>query len=225
VARRSAWQGRSKRRADVTTILLVRHGATEWNRTKRAQGHADIELDDDGRAQADHAAAELAGNHLVAVYSSDLRRALDTAAPIAAAHGLDVVVESDFREIDQGRWEGLTTDEIKSSWPELWGPARHFTARPGGESPQQVRARALAGLRRVVEAHPVGTVVVVSHGGTIRWLSAEALGFDDRRAARIRGLGNGAVVSIDAHLDDGSLVLGNLVRLDGNTPDLDDPND
>jgi broad specificity phosphatase PhoE len=77
----------------------------------------------------------------------------------------------------------------------------------------------------VVEAHPVGTVVVVSHGGTIRWLSAEALGFDDRRAARIRGLGNGAVVSIDAHLDDGALVLENLVRLDGNTPDLDDPND
>jgi broad specificity phosphatase PhoE len=205
--------------------LLVRHGATEWNRTKRAQGHADIDLNDAGRQQAIHTAAELAGHDVAAVYSSDLRRALDTASPIAAAHNLEVTTDRDFREIDQGEWEGLTTDEIKRRWPELWGPARHFTARPGGESPQQVRARALEGLRRVVESHPDDTVVVVTHGGTIRWLSAEALGFDDRRAARIRGLGNGATVAIDAHLDDGRLVLSNLMRLDGNTTDLDDPND
>jgi broad specificity phosphatase PhoE len=209
----------------ITSILLLRHGATEWNRTKRAQGHADIELNDEGRAQAARAAADLAGTELAAVYSSDLKRALNTAAPIAAAHGLEVIVEPALREIDQGRWEGLTTEEIRARWPELWGPARHFTARPGGESPQHVRMRALDALRRVVEAHPEGTVVVVTHGGTIRWLSAEALGFDDRRAARIRGLGNGSAVSVDAHLNDGALVLSRFTRLDGNTPDLDDPND
>jgi broad specificity phosphatase PhoE len=215
----------TKGKSAITAILLVRHGATEWNRTKRAQGHADIALNDEGRQQAAHVAAELASHELAAVYSSDLKRALDTAAPIAAAHNLAVVADRDFREIDQGDWEGLSTDEIKKRWPELWGPARHFTARPGGESPQKVRSRALAGIRRVVQKHPNGTVVIVTHGGTIRWISAEALGFDDRRAARIRGLGNGAVVSIDAHLDGGKLVLRDLVRLDGNTPDLDDPND
>ena len=209
----------------ITSVLLLRHGATEWNRTKRAQGHADIELNDEGRAQAARAAADLAGTDVAAVYSSDLKRALHTAAPIAAAHGLEVIVEPAFREIDQGRWEGLTTEEIRARWPELWGPARHFTARPGGESPQQVRQRALDALGRVVEAHPEGTVVVVTHGGTIRWLSAEALGFDDRRAARIRGLGNGSAVSIEAGLNDGALVLRGFARLDGNTPDLDDPND
>jgi broad specificity phosphatase PhoE len=213
------------RGANITAVLLVRHGATEWNHTRRAQGNADIELNEDGRRQAVHVASELASQDIGAVYASDLKRALDTAAPIAAAHDLDVVADADFREIDQGEWEGLTTDEIKKRWPELWGPARHFTRRPGGESPQDVRARALAGLRRVVAAHPDDTVVIVTHGGTIRWLSAEALGFDDRRAARIRGLGNGAVVSISAHLDGGRLVLEKLVRLDGNTPDLDDPND
>jgi broad specificity phosphatase PhoE len=209
----------------ATRILLVRHGATEWNHTKRAQGHADIALDDEGRQQARHVANELAGENIAAVYSSDLKRALDTAALIAAAHHVGVGVDPAFREIDQGEWEGLRVDEIKRRWPDLWGPARHYCARPGGESPQQVRARALAGLARVVAKHPGETVAVVTHGGTIRWLSAEALGYDDKRAARIRGVGNGAVVAMEAHLRDGALVVGNLVRMDGNTPDLDDPND
>jgi broad specificity phosphatase PhoE len=210
---------------DVTKVLLVRHGATEWNHTKRAQGHADIELDEEGRQQARHVANELAGYDIAAVYSSDLKRALDTAAPIAAAHRVGVTADPAFREIDQGEWEGLHVDEIRRRWPELWGPARHYCARPGGESPQEVRERALAGLARVAARHPGATVVVVSHGGTIRWLSAEALGYDDKRAARIRGVGNGAVIALDAVMRDGTLVVGNLVRMDGNTPDLDDPND
>jgi phosphoserine phosphatase len=211
--------------SDITKVLLVRHGATEWNHTKRAQGHADIELDDEGRQQAMHVANELAGYEIAAVYSSDLKRALDTAAPIAATHHVGVTADPAFREIDQGAWEGLHVDEIRRRWPELWGPARHYCARPGGESPQQVRRRALAGLARVVARHPGETVVIVSHGGTIRWLSAEALGYDDKRAARIRGVGNGAVIALDGTMREGTLVVGNLVRMDGNTPDLDDPND
>jgi alpha-ribazole phosphatase len=213
------------RRLEITKVLLLRHGATEWNTAKRAQGHADIALNDEGRAQVAHAVKELAGVHIDAVYSSDLIRARDTAAAVAAHHGVKVVTDPDFREIDQGEWEGLTVFEIQRKWPDLWGPNRHFSARPGGESPQQVRARALRALQRVVEAHPEGTVVIVSHGGTIRWLSAEALGYDDRRAARIRGLGNGAIVCMDARLDNARVRLGNFARLDGNTPDLDDPND
>jgi broad specificity phosphatase PhoE len=209
----------------MTTILLVRHGATEWNVIKRAQGQADIELNRAGHKQAIAAAQELAHYDVDAVYSSDLKRSLDTATRIAEAHDVQVVVDPSFREIDQGEWEGLTVQEIQERWPDLWGPARHYNARPGGESPRQVRLRALEGLKRVVEEHPDGTAVIVSHGGTIRWLSAEALGYDDHRSARIRGLGNGAVVSIDASLGDGVLELSNLVRLDGNTTDLDDPND
>ena len=209
----------------MTTVYLVRHGTTEWNATKRAQGQADIELNPDGCKQALAVAHELAHLDLDAVYSSDLIRAVDTAAPIAKAHGLEVETDPAFREIDQGEWEGLSVDEIKERWPQMWVPARHYNARPGGESPQQVRARALAALRRVVETHPDGVVVITSHGGTIRWLSAEALGYDDRRSARIRGLGNGAVVSLEAGVKDDKLVLKDLRRLDGNTTDLDDPND
>jgi broad specificity phosphatase PhoE len=205
--------------------LLVRHGATEWNHTKRAQGQADIELGEAGRSQAEHTASELAHLDVAAVYSSDLKRAFHTAVPIAAAHGLGVVADPAFREIDQGEWEGLTVAEINRRWPDLWGPARHYSTRPGGESPEQVRRRALDGIRRIVEAHPDQTVVVVSHGGTIRWLSASALGYDDRRSARVRGLGNGAVVKFEARLDGAKLVLEKFERLDGNTADLDDPND
>jgi broad specificity phosphatase PhoE len=154
-----------------------------------------------------------------------MRRAVDTAQAIAAGRDLDVKVDPDLREIDQGEWEGLTVEEIRARWPDLWGPARHYNPRPGGETPQQVRERALLALRRIVEDHPQGTVVIVSHGGTIRWISAEALGYDAKRSARIRGLGNGGVVCIDAQLEDGRLTLENMARWDGATPDLDDPND
>jgi len=208
-----------------TTIFLVRHGATDWNINKRAQGHADIDLNAEGYRQAVTAAQELGHLQIDAVYSSDLKRALDTAQPIASAHGLEVNLDKRLREIDQGEWEGLTVDEIMERWPDLWGPARHYNARPGGESPQQVRDRALAAIEDVVASHPDECVVVVSHGGTIRWLSAEALGYDEYRSRRIRGLGNGAIVSLKGTLDNGSLVLTDLHRLDGNTTDLDDPND
>ncbi|MDQ3982893.1 MAG: histidine phosphatase family protein [Actinomycetota bacterium] len=209
----------------MTTVFLVRHGATAWNHSKKAQGQADIELDDAGYRQAIATAEELSHVPVAAVYSSDLKRAYDTAEPIAKTHGVEVEIDPAFREIDQGEWEGLHVDEIRRRWPDLWGPARHYSTRPGGESPAQVRERALAGLERVVKAHPDGSVVVVSHGGTIRWLSAEALGYDDRRSARIRGVGNGAVVRVAAEIEDGQLVLSDLERLDGNTTDLDDPND
>ena len=85
---------------------------------KRAQGHADIALTDEGRIQALHAANELAHLKLAAVYSSDLQRAYDTAKVIADSQGLEVTVDPDLREIDQGEWEGLTVDEIRSRWPE-----------------------------------------------------------------------------------------------------------
>ena len=209
----------------MTTVFVVRHGATDWNLEKRAQGQADIELNEEGRTQALKTAKELAEEPITAVYSSDLKRAVHTAHPIAEPRGLEIVADARFREIDQGDWEGLTTDEIRDRWPTLWGPHRHYSARPGGESPQQVRARALAGLKDAVAANPDGTIVLVSHGGTIRWIVAEAFGYDDKRSARLRGIGNGAVVRMDAVVRNGHLELSNFSRLDGNTPDLDDPND
>jgi broad specificity phosphatase PhoE len=208
----------------ATTTLLLRHGLTDWNATRRAQGHADVELNDAGRRQADEAAERLAGMRLGAVYSSDLRRAVDTARPVADRHGLEVVVDPAWREIDQGEWEGLSGDEIASRWPELWGPARHHARRPGGEAPDEVAARALAALRRVVERHPGETVAVVTHGGTIRWVVATARGYGVGGSARIRGLANGGIVVVETSLSDGELLFWGVRRLDGAEPDLDDPN-
>jgi broad specificity phosphatase PhoE len=204
---------------------MLRHGATDWNLTRRAQGLADVELDELGQRQAREAAGRLRLVPLDAVFSSALRRAIDTARPIAEGHGLEVQMDPRFNEIDQGEWTGLTTKEIGERWPDLWGAARHYSARPGGESPAQVRARALEGVRSVVDGYPDGTVVIVSHGGTIRWVSAEALGFDDRESMTIRGLRNGEFVSLTGRVDGDRLVLGELARPDGSSVSLDDPND
>jgi alpha-ribazole phosphatase len=209
----------------LTQVLLVRHGATDWNINKRAQGQADIALTEKGKLQALDTAEQLKNFDVDAVYSSDLSRARDTAKAIADVHGLGVIEDPRFREIDQGEWTGLPVDEIKQRWPDLWGPARHYSTRPGGESPQQVRQRSLEALKEAVAQNEEGTIVVVSHGGTIRWLCAESLDYDDKRSARLRGVGNGGVVCMSAKLIDGELVLEGLERLDGATPDLDDPND
>lgn len=209
----------------MTVVYLVRHGATEWNHSKRAQGLADIALNGAGRRQALETARRFKEVPLAAVFSSDLRRAADTATAIAEAQGLSVMTDERFREIDQGEWEGLEVEEIGRRWPQLWGPARHYSKRPGGESPQEVRVRSLAGLKDAVRTYTEGNIVIVSHGGTIRWLAAEALGYDDRRSARIRGLGNGQAVKMSVELDDDALVFGDFERMDGSTPDLDDPND
>ena len=211
--------------SERTRIWLVRHGATEWNLNKRAQGQADIALTDKGRAQAKEVAAALSPFELDAVFSSDLSRAVDTARVIAQEQALEVVTDPSFREIDQGEWTGLPVEEIKDRWPDLWGEARHYSARPGGESPGQVRARALDGLRGVVERYPGGSVAIVSHGGTMRWLVAEAFGYDDRRSARLRGISNGGAVLLEGAIVDDRLRLEFVERLDGAAPDLDDPND
>ena len=207
----------------MTTVLLVRHGATDWNLALRAQGHADIPLNYRGRRQARAAAAQLRNVEIDAVYSSDLGRAFETAALIAEPHGLEPIPEPALREIDQGEWTGLNDHDIRSRWPGMW-ERRHHTRRPGGESPDEVRRRALAALGRIVAAHPDSTVVLVSHGVTIRGIVAEALGYADRDAALLRGLYNGGVVRFEALLDGDKLVFDGFRRLDGRTPAIEDPN-
>ena len=218
-------KGSTEERPAVTRIWLIRHGATEWNLNKRAQGQADIALTDKGRVQAKEVAVALSSFSLDAVVSSDLVRAVDTARPVAQEQGLEVESDPSFREIDQGEWTGLPTNEIKRRWPDLWGAARHYSSRPGGESPAEVRRRALKGLERIVREHPDATVAVVSHGGTIRWLVAEAMGYDDRASARLRGVSNAGAVLLEGWIEGDALRLRFVERLDGAGPDLDDPND
>ena len=96
----------------MTTILIARHGETDWNREGRYQGHADPPLNATGRAQAGQLAETLTGARLEAVYSSDLRRAAETGTIVGERLGLPVNKEPGLREIDVGTWQGLTQAQI-----------------------------------------------------------------------------------------------------------------
>jgi 2,3-bisphosphoglycerate-dependent phosphoglycerate mutase len=152
----------------ATTILLVRHGQTDWNRDRRVQGHSDIPLNETGRAQAAALADELADETIDAVYASDLTRARDTAAAVAATLGLEVQLCPDLREKHFGSWEGLRDDEIRRRFPDArsghWGD---------GETREQMTARVLHALRSIAARHAQGTALVVTHGGPLRAVQRE----------------------------------------------------
>jgi len=152
----------------VTTILLARHGETDWNREGRFQGWADPPLNETGRAQAQVLAGQLAEVPFDAAYSSDLRRAHETALIVAEPHGVPVVVDRGLREIDVGSWSGLTRLEIDARFP---GAEQH-----DGETREEHLARVLAAVERIACAHPGERILIVSHGGSLRTLRRHALG-------------------------------------------------
>jgi broad specificity phosphatase PhoE len=171
----------------VTIILLARHGQSDWNATRRWQGHADRPLTEKGRAQAHALAARLEHIELDAVYSSDLRRASETAVEVARAQGLQVVTYPELREVDVGAWSGLTREEAEARFPE--GFARWRDGYPGwddGESYEVMTDRVLGTIHGIASAHKDGRVLVVSHGGPIRAIHASALHLDVHAYRRLR---------------------------------------
>jgi glucosyl-3-phosphoglycerate phosphatase len=157
----------------VVRLLLWRHGQTIWNAEGRFQGQTDIDLDETGIAQAERAARLLAALRPDAIVSSDLRRAADTAASLARLTGLEVSHDKDLRERYGGRWEGLTSQEIRERYPAehaAWVP-------PDGETSAAVAQRVCAAFERIADgARPGALVVVVSHGAAIRFGVSQLLG-------------------------------------------------
>jgi len=148
----------------VTTLLLVRHGETDWNADGRLQGHTDRPLSDHGRRQAQQLAEQLEGEQIEAIYSSDLARARETAEIVGGRLGLPVELDPDLREKDWGTWEGLTAVERDRT---------EFV----GESTDAHQQRILAALRRISERHPGDArVLVVTHGGSMRRVQVAAMG-------------------------------------------------
>lgn len=161
----------------MTEILLARHGQTAWNAERRWQGHADVPLDPLGRDQAHDLAERLAHDRLDAIYSSDLSRARETAEAVAACQRLPVQMLPELREIDVGSWSGRTTDEIQHDDPTAFDRVRETGyGWEGGETPEQMQARVLEGIRRIAAEHPDGRVLAVAHGGVIRAVCAAAAG-------------------------------------------------
>ena len=148
----------------MTTLLLVRHGETDWNADGRLQGHTDRPLSDHGRRQAQQLAEQLEGEQIEAIYSSDLARARETAEIVGGRLGLPVELDPDLREKDWGTWEGLTAVERDRT---------EFV----GESTDAHQQRILAALRRISERHPGDArVLVVTHGGSMRRVQVAAMG-------------------------------------------------
>ena len=149
----------------ATTLYIVRHGETDWNREGRIQGHTDIPLNAEGRRQAEGLAFELATSELHAVYASDLARASQTATTVAGPRGLDVRRIAALREKHFGTWEGMTDDEVRARFPHAvngaWGD---------GETSAELEARVVNAVHEIARAHPGESVLIVSHGGAIRAL-------------------------------------------------------
>jgi broad specificity phosphatase PhoE len=162
----------------VTTLILVRHGETDWNAQHRWQGHSDTPLNDAGRLQAGRLASEL--EHLDAVYSSDLARARETAEIIAGSLGLEIRLDPRLRERSFGAWEGLTTEEIEFSFPDERGRWRAGVGAgaPDAEPFEAFAARVSSFVQEVGRRHVDEQVLVVAHGGTIRVVHALAAGLD-----------------------------------------------
>lgn len=194
---------------EATRILAIRHGRTAWNADSRIQGHTDIALDDIGRWQAERLARALAGEPLHAVYSSDLSRARETAAPLAARAGLELCVDAGLRERGFGDFEGLSFAQIEQRWPEQAARWRRRDADfgpGGGEVLREFRARTVATVGRLARAHRGECIALVTHGGVLDLLYREAarLALD---APRTWELGNTGINRL-LHNGEGLVLVG-----------------
>jgi broad specificity phosphatase PhoE len=192
----------------MTTFLLIRHATCDPIGRSIAGRAPGIHLNEAGRRQAERLAQRLSSVALTALYSSPLERALETAAPIAAAQGIDTEVLDGLNEIDFGEWTGKSLAELErvSGW-RSFNTFRSGTRIPGGEHMAEVVSRALRELAWVREMHPGPARVVglVSHGDVLRGLLSHALGLPLDFMLRLEL--SPASVSILSSEDHGSRVL------------------
>jgi len=171
------------------------------NAERRVQGWLDPPLDERGRAEAEAVARRLAGRSVEAVYSSDLRRARETAQVVADLLGRPLILDPRLRERDFGPISGLTVEEIRQGFPEV---VRTWEANradfPGGELSASFRDRVTAAFADIISAHPQGEVAVVAHGGTLAVYLSSLLGLQPGWRIPLR-LDNGSLSVVE--IEDG----------------------
>jgi probable phosphoglycerate mutase len=179
---RSFRQFRFRRPPGATELLLVRHGESEplvpGQPFPLRDGHGDPALAPEGRAQAERVGERLSRHPIDAIYVSTLRRTHETAAPLATQLGITPIVEPDLREVHLGEWEGeLYRQRMAEGHPIAIQMLREqrWDAIPGAESSEALRSRVRGAIERIVAAHPDQRVVVVSHGGVIGEIIAQAV--------------------------------------------------
>ena len=193
-------------------LLLLRHGQTTYNATRRMQGQMDTELSAEGIAQAERAAAHLGRRErdIHRILSSDLRRAAETAEAAGRVLGISVERDSRLRETNLGDWQGRTHGEIDGEYPGQRATWRHDAtwAPPGGETRVEVAARMRAVVDELLDddSWPGSTVLLVAHGGAIAALTASLLDVPISHYTMFNGLRNTAWVELSAKIrPDGEL--------------------
>ena len=215
-AEETGYRGWSPPEGPVTTLVLVRHGATSHTAEKRFSGglaSSNPGLTDEGRAQVREVADWLApiGEAVAAVVASPVRRTRESAEIVAERLGLDLVEEPGFAEMEFGAWDGLTFAEVRERDPETlerWLGDLEVAPGGAGESFREVEARVLAGLGRVLEQYAGRTVIVVSHVTPIKTLVAHAV--DAPLGAVFRMELSTAAVSVVSFVGDGDRRHGSM---------------
>ncbi len=167
-------------------LYVVRHGATDWNRDGRIQGHLDPPLNATGRRQARLTAQYLTAVQATALYSSDLRRAYDTAQIIGQMVGLPVIPHAGLREMHFGTWQGLTVAQIRARDPEVYAARRanpYDVPPPEGESWRQFFTRVVQTVEDILRKTEAERLILVTHSGvcTVLGLHAQGLGYRGKR--------------------------------------------
>jgi glucosyl-3-phosphoglycerate phosphatase len=173
-------------------LVLWRHGETDWNADRRMQGQLDSELTEVGLAQARSAAPVIAAFGPQLLLTSDLRRALDTAAVLAEHTGLTAQTDKRLRETHLGEWQGLTHDDVDARWPGgrmAWRRDAEW-APPGGETRVEVAVRARQVVAELDGRQDAEIAVLCAHGGLIASLVASLLGLPVDRWPTLGGIGN-----------------------------------
>ena len=173
----------------MARLLLVRHGITEYNSTRRFAGYSDVEMSEAGYRQVERLRDRLADVKIDAIYSSDLRRALATAEVIISGREANIVACSELREVNYGDTEGLTFDEIRRLYPELAESIANFNLQlefPGGERFDGFIERTITFLGKLEKHAPSETILIVSHSGPLKVLVCHLLGIDQSHWRQFR---------------------------------------
>ncbi len=166
----------------MTSIYLVRHGQTAWNKEEIFRGRTDVPLDETGLKQAELVGQYFKGMEIHGIFSSPLSRARQTAEKVAEFHSLKVQPLQGIDDMSFGNWEGRPHHEIKEHDNETyrqWVETPHLVRLPGGESLEDVRVRAMSAMEEVIRNHPGKTLVFVSHRVVNKVLICGILGLDN----------------------------------------------
>lgn len=185
----------------MSKLLLVRHGDTTLNSAERYWGQSDVELSAAGIRQAERLCDRLATQSIDVIYSSDLQRALATAKIIASRHQSEVTICPELREINFGKFEGLTFAEITQRYPEmakLWTDWSLQLKFPDGESVDELNTRVSKFLDRLKKNAPEETILIVAHSAPLRLIICHLLGIELWRWRQFR-LGLASLSIVDTY--------------------------